>query len=1038
MELMLGTVICLLIFYIFWFVGHVARKELNINEDCQLLGHLLNIALGSVAFLTIVNLTSRILSNFNFGLILTFAAVAYLIYRHFEDFKKTSLSLKDFFINNKLVDFAKEKADKSFWILLGVLNFIYALTAFSSTKIDHFGLGNKHIFNIYQLSIGSYPPRYSFLPNVVEQFHYGSDIFGALISKFSTLHPEPSLDLLTIVFLNLSFLFIYCLARKHYDSNVLYKYIIPAAAFIAWGPITNLFNTKGETLPSKFIDLFYYLSQAKLSEAAKWSGSVLYWFFDPPTGFGVFYLLVSLYFIYRFIYGEKDLKNIIITAVVVSSLNIIDGSKLLIVMLGTVIYLIFLIFEEYDSTKKINYTNYKSYGILIASILGLSVIAGNWMIFSKDLTPFAKFYNFGNSNMDKFFDPFKSNIFLLALYGIGFYKAYTKKDKWNIFIVPFFISGLILPYFFTIPEAGVGKFVMSSNILGVFTIPFLKELLDEQIQNQFKLKEKELRIVHISIACILCFSTLMFFFFGDKEKPLFNVVDSKLKFTGAQRFVQESLLSDEYKFLKHLRVKNIANKAIATEPNLASIFVLNSGVPNLFISDEKFNLPVSADLIATSNGKASASFTLNKKIWKENNIGLLYLTPTTFRFLAPKAKSILLNSYLAKGSKLSLTNDYTDMTGHLKELYEINSDSLDPVVNKDFTKQLRALFSNKKTPNYINQIALCPYFGIYSAKSNDFDGDKIADVAFFDDINKTWTIVYGKNQEEKVIDLKKDLLSDANQEDLFVPVPSDYDGDSKTDIAIANRTNGQWHVLRSSDSIIESKNAGVAFGEPFIVDDLDGDGKADPSCYNLLDRRWPVLLSGSSYSYSDMSYDTATTDINIYSDLDGDKKADYLIYRPVDSLFICYLSTRGYSSNDPLRVKIGDPSSRVVPSDYDGDGKVDLATWSPKAGAWEVAYAKDFLAIMSTPSNPVQFVGCGVAPIQNNDSNTVSPCSTKVIKLGNPGDIPMPADYDGDGKSDIAIYHFDTHKLEIAGEKESRFINLSKYSKYTPAFFIGI
>lgn len=1039
MELLLGIVICFLIFYMFWFIGHVIRKELNINEDCQLLGHLLSIALGSIAFLTLVNLTSRILNNFNFGIVLTFLAVGYLIYRNLEGFIQTSLFIKDLCINNKFIDLAKEKVDKTFWIVLGILNLIYGLTAFSSTKIDHFGLGDKHIFNIYQISSGSYPPRYSFFPRLIEQFHYGSDVLSALITKFSTLHPELSLDLLTIVFLNLSFLFIYSLTRKYYDSNNLYKYIIPVSAFIVWGPIVNLFSTKGEILPKKFIDLFYYLSQTKLTEAAKWSGSVIYWFFDPPTGFGVFYLLVTLYFIYRFINGEKDLRNIIVTAIVVSSLNIIDISKLLIVVLGTLVYLCCLIFEEYDANKKINYQNYKPYGILFILIVFLGIIAGNWMIFSKDLIPLARFYNFGNSNMDKIFDPFKSNIVLLALYGIGFYTAYTKKDKWNIFIAPFFISSLIIPYFLTIPEAGVGKFIMSSSILGVFTIPFLKDLIDEQIQKQFNLNEEKLKMVHISIAAILCFSTVMFFFFGIKEKPLFNVVDGKAKFTGLQRYFQESSLSDEYKFLKHLRIKNISNKAIVTEPSLSSIFALNAGIHNLFATSDDLNIPVSPNLINSSSIKALSSFSFNKKIWKENNIGLLYLTPTTFRFLAPKAKSILLNSYLAKGSKLSLSNERTDEAGtHLKELYEVNPDSLNFNVNKDFNKQLATFLSNKKNPKYINQIALSPYFGIYSAKSNDFDGDMIADIAFFDDVNKTWTIVYGKTQEEKTIDLKKNLLYDANNDDLFVPVPSDYDGDSKTDIAVANRANGKWYVMRSSDSIIESRNAGVAFGEPFIVDDIDGDGKADPSCYNLLDRRWPALLSGNTYSYSDMSYDTSTTDINLYSDLDGDKKADYLIYRPSDSLFICYLSTRNYSPSDPVRVKIGDSSSRVVPADYDGDGKTDLATWSPSAGAWEVAYAKDFLAIMSTPSNPVQFVGCGVAPIQNNDSNTVSPCSTKIIKLGNPGDIPMPADYDGDGKSDIAIYHFDTYKLEIAGDKEPRLIDLSKYSKYTPAFFIGI
>ena len=165
-------------------------------------------------------------------------------------------------------------------------------------------------------------------------------------------------------------------------------------------------------------------------------------------------------------------------------------------------------------------------------------------------------------------------------------------------------------------------------------------------------------------------------------------------------------------------------------------------------------------------------------------------------------------------------------------------------------------------------------------------------------------------------------------------------------------------------------------------------------------------------------------DITLYSDIDGDKKADYVVYKPSESQYQIHLasclnkpdaeSCGNQGKSNVISVTIGTKTSRAIPEDYDGDGKVDLATWTPETGEWKIAFAKDFLG-------------------SNNDS------TQKSFVLGKPGDIPMPGDYNGDGKADIAIYHLDTSELEIDyDDNTKKKINLSKYKDYIPASFIGI
>src|SRR5207302_2594270 len=74
------------------------------------------------------------------------------------------------------------------------------------------------------------------------------------------------------------------------------------------------------------------------------------------------------------------------------------------------------------------------------------------------------------------------------------------------------------------------------------------------------------------------------------------------------------------------------------------------------------------------------------------------------------------------------------------------------------------------------------------------------------------------------------------------PVPADYDGDGKADLAFYRPSKGQWFLQLSSGG-----SRLVPFGAPNldvpIPADFDGDGKADIAIYRPTTGQWVYLKS---------------------------------------------------------------------------------------------------------------------------------------------------------------------------------------------------
>lgn len=144
----------------------------------------------------------------------------------------------------------------------------------------------------------------------------------------------------------------------------------------------------------------------------------------------------------------------------------------------------------------------------------------------------------------------------------------------------------------------------------------------------------------------------------------------------------------------------------------------------------------------------------------------------------------------------------------------------------------------------------------------------------------------------------------------------------------------------------------------------------------------------------------------VKSDFDADGKTDLAYWRGPSGNWSALRSSNGTLKEVVWGLSTSPYFDVPTPGDYDGDGKTDIAVWRKLDGYWFIINSSDD--------------------------------SIRVEQLGVAGDTPVPGDYDGDGRTDLAVWRGSETNWYIKQSSNGTTQIVSWGSSLTPYFDVPV
>lgn len=274
---------------------------------------------------------------------------------------------------------------------------------------------------------------------------------------------------------------------------------------------------------------------------------------------------------------------------------------------------------------------------------------------------------------------------------------------------------------------------------------------------------------------------------------------------------------------------------------------------------------------------------------------------------------------------------------------------------------------------------------------------------------------------------------------------ADFNGDGKLDLATANRQSNSVSILlgTGTGSFGAATNYTVATNPQEIISgDFNGDGKLDLAVANSTSGNVSILLgtgTGNFGATTNFIVGSGANDV-ICKDFNGDGKLDLVLTCAGSSNTVNILLGTGTGSfGTPIAYPVGVPNS-VTSGDFNGDGKLDLAVGNSVSGIATVSIllgtgTGSFGAVTNFAVGGFQayyiinndFNGDGKIDLATANNDAVN--SVSVLLGDGLGNFGLPfflttggastpvgitsADFNGDTKIDIATANYVTDNISV-------------------------